>query len=39
MTSREEFRQAAWGGCKVKSSQFRDTESVVTDVRERSLVS
>jgi MoaA/NifB/PqqE/SkfB family radical SAM enzyme len=39
MTSREEFRQAAWGGCKVKSSQFRETESVVTGLRERSLVS
>ena len=39
MTSREEFRQAAWGGCKVKSSRFRESESVVTDLRERSLAS
>lgn len=39
MSSRDEFLQAAWGGCKVKSSRFRDSESVVTDMRERSLVS
>jgi len=39
MTSREEFRQAAWGGCKVKSSRFLESESVVTGVSERSLVS
>jgi MoaA/NifB/PqqE/SkfB family radical SAM enzyme len=38
LSSREEFRQAAWGGCKVKSSAFREMESVVTDMRERSLV-
>lgn len=38
LTSREEFNQAAWGGCKVKNSHFRELESVVTDVRERSLV-
>ncbi|HJW21284.1 MAG TPA: radical SAM protein [Candidatus Limnocylindrales bacterium] len=39
MTSREEFREAAWGGCKVKSSRFLETESVKTGMRERSLVS
>jgi MoaA/NifB/PqqE/SkfB family radical SAM enzyme len=39
LTSREEFSQAAWGGCKVKNSRFRELESVVTDGRERSLVS
>lgn len=38
LTSREEFREAAWGGCKVKNSRFRESESVVTGVRERSLV-
>jgi MoaA/NifB/PqqE/SkfB family radical SAM enzyme len=38
MTSREEFRQAAWGGCKVKSSRFRESEAVLTGERERSAV-
>jgi MoaA/NifB/PqqE/SkfB family radical SAM enzyme len=38
MTSREEFNHAAWGGCKVKSSRFRELESVVTGMRERSVV-
>jgi MoaA/NifB/PqqE/SkfB family radical SAM enzyme len=38
MTSREEFNHAAWGGCKVKSSRFRELESVVTGIRERSVV-
>jgi MoaA/NifB/PqqE/SkfB family radical SAM enzyme len=39
LSTREEFEHAAWGGCKVKSSQFRESESVVTGQRERSLVS
>lgn len=39
MSTREEFERSAWGGCKVKSSQFRESSSVVTDLRERSLVS
>jgi MoaA/NifB/PqqE/SkfB family radical SAM enzyme len=39
LSTRDEFERAAWGGCKVKSSQFRESASVVTDLRERSLVS
>jgi MoaA/NifB/PqqE/SkfB family radical SAM enzyme len=39
LSTRKEFERSAWGGCKVKSSQFRDAVSVVTDQRERSLVS
>lgn len=38
LSSREEFRQAAWGGCKVKSSRFRESESIETSMRERSAV-
>lgn len=39
LSTRDEFQRAAWGGCKVKSSQFRESELVITDVKERSLVS
>jgi MoaA/NifB/PqqE/SkfB family radical SAM enzyme len=39
LSTRDEFEHAAWGGCKVKSSKFRDSASVVTNLRERSLVS
>lgn len=39
MTSREEFREATWGGCKVKNSRFLESDAVVTGERERSLVS
>jgi MoaA/NifB/PqqE/SkfB family radical SAM enzyme len=39
LSTREEFERAAWGGCKVKSSKFRESAAVVTDHRERSLVS
>ena len=39
LSTREEFERAAWGGCKVKSSKFRESAAVVTDLRERSLVS
>lgn len=39
LSTRDEFERAAWGGCKVKSSKFRDSASVVTDLMERSLVS
>lgn len=39
MTSREEFREATWGGCKVKNSRFLESEAIVTGVRERSVVS
>jgi MoaA/NifB/PqqE/SkfB family radical SAM enzyme len=38
MTSREEFNHAAWGGCKVKNSRFREMDSVVTGVRDRRTV-
>jgi len=38
MTSREEFRQSAWGGCKVKRSDFRELDSVVTDGHTKELV-
>lgn len=38
MTSREEFQHAAWGGCKVKSSRFRELDSVVTGMKERVVV-
>ncbi len=39
LTSRDEFNHSAWGGCKVKNSEFRELESVVTGVRERSVMS
>ena len=38
MTSRAEFNQAAWGGCKVKNSRYRDMDTVVTGVRDRTMV-
>ena len=38
MTSREEFNHAAWGGCKVKNSKYRDLETVVTGIREPRMV-
>ena len=35
MTSLDAFKQAAWGGCKVKSSRYLATDAVVTQARER----
>lgn len=32
LSSRDEFRHSAWGGCKVKQSAFRATPSVATGV-------
>jgi MoaA/NifB/PqqE/SkfB family radical SAM enzyme len=38
MTSLDVFRQAAWGGCKVKNSRFREKGYVVTSDTDRSMV-
>lgn len=38
MTSLDEFKQAAWGGCKVKSSRFLEKDTVITGARERRVV-
>jgi MoaA/NifB/PqqE/SkfB family radical SAM enzyme len=38
MTSLDEFREAAWGGCKVKTSRFLEKDSVITGARDRSMV-
>ena len=38
MTSLDEFSHAAWGGCKVKNSRYRELETVVTGIREPRMV-
>lgn len=38
MTSLDEFSHAAWGGCKVKNSRYRDLDTVVTGIREPRMV-
>jgi MoaA/NifB/PqqE/SkfB family radical SAM enzyme len=38
MTSMDEFKQSAWGGCKVKTSRFLEKDSVITGARDGSVV-
>ena len=38
MTSLDEFNHAAWGGCKVKNSRYRELDTVVTGFREPRMV-